>query len=91
MSFSGVDLNTAGAHVLQHVAGLGPGLAEKIVKCRENMADCRFVSRYSIKICTIITQFFQSVILNDNFFGNDTYVIAVVQNLFHPREQHRSF
>ena len=72
MSFSGVDLNTAGAHVLQHVAGLGPGLAEKIVKCRENMPDCRFVSRYSIKIS--ITQFFQSVILNDNSFLEMTLI-----------------
>ncbi|XP_063712202.1 S1 RNA-binding domain-containing protein 1-like isoform X2 [Symsagittifera roscoffensis] len=49
VSFSGVDLNTAGAHVLQHVAGLGPGLAEKIVKCRENMPDCRFVSREQLR------------------------------------------
>lgn len=30
----GVELNTAGKHILTHIAGLGPGLAENIVKYR---------------------------------------------------------
>ena len=32
----GVDLNTASASLLQHVAGVGPGLAKKIVQHRES-------------------------------------------------------
>lgn len=35
VNFVGVDLNTASEHLLQHVAGIGPGIASQIVKHRQ--------------------------------------------------------
>jgi protein Tex len=34
VNFVGVDVNTASEHLLQHVAGIGPGIASNIVKFR---------------------------------------------------------
>ena len=48
VNFVGVDVNTASEHLLQHVAGIGPGIASKVVthrkekglfKRREEIAD----------------------------------------------------
>ncbi len=35
VNFVGVDVNTASEHLLQHVAGIGPGIATNIVKFRQ--------------------------------------------------------
>ncbi|MEM7647210.1 MAG: Tex-like N-terminal domain-containing protein, partial [Pseudomonadota bacterium] len=35
VNFVGVDVNTASAHLLQHVAGIGPGIAKNIVSFRQ--------------------------------------------------------
>lgn len=35
VNFVGVDVNTASEHLLQHVAGIGPGIASNIVKFRQ--------------------------------------------------------
>ncbi len=35
VNFVGVDVNTASEHLLQHVAGIGPGIASNIVKYRQ--------------------------------------------------------
>ncbi len=35
VNFVGVDVNTASEHLLQHVAGIGPGIASQIVKHRQ--------------------------------------------------------
>ncbi len=35
VNFVGVDVNTASEHLLQHVAGIGPGIATSIVKFRQ--------------------------------------------------------
>jgi uncharacterized protein len=56
VNFVGVDINTASAPLLSYISGIGPALAEKIVKTREEKGGIRTreelksVSRFSEKI-----------------------------------------
>lgn len=56
VNYVGVDLNTASAPLLSYISGIGPSIAENIVKTREKQgkfksrADLLSVSRFSEKI-----------------------------------------